>query len=365
MENARILIVEDERIVAKDIENCLKKFGYEVTATIASGLGGIQKVEETHPDLVLMDISLRGDLDGIEAAQQIRDRFNLPVVYLTAFSDETTLERAKITDPFGYILKPFEDRELYTAIEVALARHRAERAIISALDRERELKEIKARFVSMVSHEILNPISAIQASTEFLAQKTQTPADPLQQEHLQRIQSSAQQITEVLDTVKEISQTDVGALEFQAAPLLLEDFCRDQVEMLQLGEGKQHALSFECQGDCQNACMDEKLLWHILNNLLSNAVKYSPEGKPVCLHLHCESPIARFQIQDRGIGIPTEAQPHLFESFYRARNVGDAVGSGLGLTIVKRCVDLHGGQIDFKSEVGAGSTFTVTLPLQS
>ena len=129
MEKVKIMIVEDESIVAKDIENMLKRVGYGVPAVVASGEKAIEKAAETSPDLVLMDIMLKGDMDGVEAAEQIRSRFHIPVIYVTAFADDSTLQRAKITEPYGYLLKPFQDRELHTTIEMALYRHKMERRL--------------------------------------------------------------------------------------------------------------------------------------------------------------------------------------------------------------------------------------------
>jgi two-component system cell cycle sensor histidine kinase/response regulator CckA len=127
MAKARILIVEDESVIAKDIGIRLKGLGYAVSAIASSGEGAIQKAAETHPDLVLMDIVLKGEMDGIEAASQIRFRLNIPVLYLTAYADERTLQRAKITEPFAYIIKPFQERELHSNIEMALYKHKVER----------------------------------------------------------------------------------------------------------------------------------------------------------------------------------------------------------------------------------------------
>lgn len=126
MSNVKILVVEDESIVAMDIKHRAEGLGYSVTGITPSGEGAIQKASETQPDLVLMDIVLKGDMDGVEAAQRIRDTLDIPVVYLTAYSDEKTLKRAKVTEPFGYIIKPFEDRELHSAVEVALYKHKME-----------------------------------------------------------------------------------------------------------------------------------------------------------------------------------------------------------------------------------------------
>ncbi|WP_342305166.1 PAS domain S-box protein [Methanolobus sp. ZRKC5] len=126
MTKSKILIVEDELITALDMKNRLEDFGYLVPFTVASGEEAIEKVEEICPDLVLMDVMLEGDMDGIQAAEQIHARFDIPVVYLTAYADDNTLQRAKITEPFGYILKPFEEKELFTSIEIALYKHKME-----------------------------------------------------------------------------------------------------------------------------------------------------------------------------------------------------------------------------------------------
>jgi PAS domain S-box-containing protein len=129
MSNLRILIVEDEGIIAKDIQSTLNRSGYSVIGIASSGEEAIKKAMEIHPDLVLMDIVLEGAMDGVEAAEHIRDHFDIPVVYLTAYSDDTTLQRAKITEPFGYILKPFQEKELYTTIEMALYKHTMQRKL--------------------------------------------------------------------------------------------------------------------------------------------------------------------------------------------------------------------------------------------
>ena len=129
MSQVRVLVVEDESVVAKDIQWSLKSLGYNICGWAASGEEALEKVETLKPDLVLMDIVLKGGIDGVEAAEHIRTNFDIPVVYLTAYADEHTLQRAKVTEPFGYILKPFEERELHTTIEVALYKHKTERRI--------------------------------------------------------------------------------------------------------------------------------------------------------------------------------------------------------------------------------------------
>ena len=129
MEEIKIIIVEDESIVALDIQQRLEAMGYSVVATAASGEDAIEQCEATPPDLVLMDIRLNGEIDGIETAGHIRSHADIPVIYLTAYADDDTLQRAKISEPFGYLIKPIEDKELKTAIEISLQRHRYEQAL--------------------------------------------------------------------------------------------------------------------------------------------------------------------------------------------------------------------------------------------
>jgi len=129
MSKAQIMIVEDDGVVTKDIQKRLKNLGFAVSSIVPSGAGAIRKAKEDTPDLVLMDIVLKGEMDGIDAANQIYTQFNIPVVYLTAYADEKHLERAKVTEPFGYIIKPFEERELNIAIEIALYKHTMEKRL--------------------------------------------------------------------------------------------------------------------------------------------------------------------------------------------------------------------------------------------
>jgi PAS domain S-box-containing protein len=132
MEKKQIIIVEDERIVAEDMRRCLQNMGYAVPSVASSGLKGIKEVEDKNPDLVLVDIVLEGELDGIETAEQIRSRFNIPVVFLIAYPDKKILARAKISEPFGYVIKPFNERDLHINIEIALYKDEMEKRLLES-----------------------------------------------------------------------------------------------------------------------------------------------------------------------------------------------------------------------------------------
>ncbi|NJR49976.1 MAG: hybrid sensor histidine kinase/response regulator [Leptolyngbyaceae cyanobacterium CSU_1_3] len=373
MSTANILIVEDESIIALDIQSSLINAGYKVVAIATCASEALNDAAYFKPDLVLMDIRLRGERDGIETAEKIHQMLHLPVVYLTAHADENTLSRAKITEPFGYILKPFEDRELITTIEIALSRHKAESAIQLALDKERELHELKSRFVSVVSHEFRNPLNAILFSTELLDRYGDQLTQEKKTTYLQRIQLSVKRMNQLLNEVLLVGETEAGKLQYKPQLIDLLKFCQDLIEEIKLAQMSTCSIILTYQKNQsetskdseQFSSLDEKLLRHILTNLISNAIKYSPQGESILIDISCDYKNAIFRIQDHGIGIPECDQAQLFSSFHRASNVHTIPGTGLGLSIVKQCVDLHGGNIEVVSQVGQGSTFTVTLPLSN
>lgn len=368
MSTARVLVVEDESIIALDIQTSLQNAGYQVVSIATSAEEAINDTAVLQPDLVLMDIRLRGTMDGVETAEQIRQTWQLPVIFLTAHADENTLVRAKKVQPFGYILKPFEDRELITMIEIALSRHKAESLIQTALKKEKEINELKSRFVSVVSHEFRNPLNTILFSTELLQRYGNQISDQKKEIYLDRIQGSVKRMNELLSDVLTVGETESGKLQFSPQPLDIIRFCKDLVDEFHLSDRRNHQINFSfCQTSERDRpflpLLDERLLRHILTNLLSNAVKYSPSGDPVEFKLALSDRTAIFRIQDHGIGIPKSDQANLFQSFHRASNVKAIPGTGLGLSIVKQCVDLHGGSIGVDSEENRGTLFTVTLPL--
>ena len=292
-------------------------------------------------------------------------------------------------------------------IEDITERKWAEVEIKKALEIEKELNQLKSQFISMASHEFRTPLTTILASAEALEHYGHKWNEEKKLTYLHRIQATVQHMTGLVNDILVIGKTESGNFDFNPAPLDLERFCRDMIEDIKLNIDSQYSLNFVVQeakqlitkksidtsvlnkilqldsnhknlgGNdstllAQNqfpqeipelVSIDGKLLQHILYNLLWNAVKYSPQGGQVYLKLSYLNNYAIFQIQDEGIGIPEAEQKYLFNSFYRAQNVADISGTGLGLTIVKNFVDLHRGKIFVESEVGVGSTFTFILPL--
>ena len=235
-----------------------------------------------------------------------------------------------------------------------------------ALERERELSTLKTRFFSMASHEFRTPLSTALAAAQLIENSPNIWNQPDKRErNLKRIQDAVKNMVQLLDDILTINRAETGKLEFNPKILNLDQFCRQFVEEMQLSAGNQHKLVFSCEGEIMGACLDEKLLRSILSNLLSNAIKYSPKGGQVCFSLQFSSNQAQIQISDRGIGIPSEDRQQLFEPFHRGKNVRRIPGTGLGLVVVKKCIDSHQGSINVDSEVNQGTTVTVILPLDS
>ncbi|MBG1244575.1 sensor histidine kinase [Nostoc sp. NZL] len=234
-----------------------------------------------------------------------------------------------------------------------------------ALERERELSVLKTRFFSMASHEFRTPLSTALAAAQLLENcQDEWDNSSKRLRNLQRIQLSVKNMVQILDDILTINRAETGKLEFNPKLLDLEEFCGYFVEEMRLSTDERHTLSFVCQGKAVPALVDERLLRSILSNLLLNAIKYSPQGGNVDLSLEFKSDTVILQVQDQGIGIPLADQKQLFEPFHRGKNVRSIPGTGLGLVVVKKCVDLHQGDINITTEVGIGTTCAIALPLE-
>lgn len=255
------------------------------------------------------------------------------------------------------------ENEVMAIVRDITERKQAEAEIRNALETERQLSELKSRFVTMTSHEFRTPLTTILSSAELLEDFGANWSLEKQHQHLHRIQSNVKHMTQLLEDVMLISKSDMGKLPCNPVLLDVVQFCRDSIDDLLISSQYSHNISFVSQHHRFNAYLDDKLLHPILSNLLANAIKYSSAGSNIRFRLICQAEKISFHIQDEGMGIPIDEQAYLFDSFYRASNVGTISGTGLGLAIVKKAVDLHRGKIAVRSEIGAGTTFLVSLPL--
>jgi signal transduction histidine kinase len=282
-------------------------------------------------------------------------------------------ELSTLSQVFEQMVKGIQTRERQISASKQL-----EYEMRLALEEERELSELKSRFVSMVSHELRTPLTVIRTTLELLDRYGSQLTEAKRQEYFQRSRVAIGTMTQLMEDVLTIGKTEAGRLEFNPVSMDLEEFCAGLVEEIQQGTGINHRLVFTSDGTCKQVDVDPNLMRSVITNLLSNAVKYSAAGSEIKVWVG--SPIERpstsslssslqtssqavIEIQDQGIGIPKDDQPKLFELFHRASNVNTIRGTGLGLAIVKQCVLKHKGEVKFKSQQDAGSTFTVFIPL--
>ncbi len=248
--------------------------------------------------------------------------------------------------------------------EDVTSRKRAEEDLRRALQTEKELGELKSRFISMTSHEFRTPLSGILSAAELLENYGHKWPDDKKLRYLRQIQTNVINMNQLLEEVLIISKGEANKIEFQPAPQNIDLVCRELAEQVQLSHPT-HSIRYSADVPDHPLLLDEQLLRRILINLLSNAVKYSPNSDVVDFDVEQHDAELVFSITDYGLGIPPEARERLFETFYRAGNVAGIQGTGLGLAIVKKAVELHGGTIEYTSEVNRGTTFIVTLPVHS
>ena len=242
-------------------------------------------------------------------------------------------------------------------------RKRAEAELLRSLAREKELSQLKTNFVSMISHEFRTPLGIILSSAEILDEYLDQLTPEERKEQLQSIQKNSRRMAGLMEEALLLGRFEAGKMDFKPAPLDLRLFCQRLLDEVHSATDRQCPIQILGEACKDAAHADDRLLRHIFINLLTNAVKYSPPGTPVEFHVAAQGANAVCVIRDRGIGIPESDREWLFEAFHRGRNVGERNGTGLGLTIVKRCVELHGGKIKIDSKVGEGTTVTVILPV--
>ena len=242
-------------------------------------------------------------------------------------------------------------------------RKRAEGELLKTLEREKELSQLKSNFVSMVSHEFRTPLGIIQSSAELLQDFYQKMPAGERDEQLESITRNTRRMADMMEEILVLSRLDAGKLDFQPAALDLNAFCRRVLDEVLSATNRRCPIELMLGPVSAQAQADERLLGHIFTNLLSNAVKYSEPGTTVRFTVEQDGSDAVCTVRDQGIGISEEDQQHLFKAFHRGSNVGARPGTGLGLLLVKRCAELHGGKVQLNSKVGEGTTVTVRLPV--
>jgi PAS domain S-box-containing protein len=233
--------------------------------------------------------------------------------------------------------------------------------LTQSLEREKELNEMKSRFVSMASHEFRTPLSAILSSLTLIDTYSKEEQQEKRKKHIERIKSSVKNLTAILNDFLLLDKAEQGKIEIFKEAFDLYEFAGDIVEEVNgiLKQGQQ--IIFAYTGE-KEILQDKKILKNVFLNLLSNAIKYSEEYKMICFSIEVNHNLVSVKVKDEGIGIPEEEQKNLFGKFYRATNATKIQGTGLGLNIVQKYLELLDGIISFTSKQGEGTTFTIEFP---
>ncbi len=230
--------------------------------------------------------------------------------------------------------------------------------LAQALDKEKELSDLKSRFVSMASHEFRTPLSTILSSASLVAKYTQGDEQEKRDKHIQRIKSSVHNLTDILNEFLSIGKIEDGKIITHYSNFNVKELITGICNELQAIAKKSQEINYTHLGST-NVCLDITLLRNIFINLLSNAIKFSPEAGKIEVNSRVENSDIVFEVKDNGMGISQEDQEHLFERFFRAKNATNIQGTGLGLHIVGKYVELMEGRIECKSELEKGTTFTI------
>ncbi|NEO32703.1 MAG: hybrid sensor histidine kinase/response regulator [Symploca sp. SIO3C6] len=421
---AEILIVDDTPENLRLLSVMLIEQGYQVRRVI-SGKLALDAAQVKPPDLILLDIMMP-QINGYEVCQRLKaneQTCGIPVIFLSVLDEALDKVKAFAVGGADYITKPFQIEEVVARIEHQLtiqklqkqlreqnrqlqqeiriseaAMIRCQQAEIAqqklnlelearvegrtkelkqanehllklqtelreSLVQEKELNEFKSRIISTISHEYRTPLTTIATSAGILERYLHKLSQQKQSIHFQRIQSALKHLTSLVNDVLFLNKSELEKAKLNLTDLDLIAFCSELIEEQKLIASTKYTITFTHQGDCSGKLWDESKLRQILSNLLSNAIKYSPEGGLIEVQLLCQDQEIILEVKDHGIGIPVESQARLFESFHRGNNVGSIQGIGLGLSIVKKCVELYRGKITCHSEVGVGTLFRVALPL--
>ena len=397
-----ILIVEDDIVAATLLKETLIDLGHSVVGVAVEGKRAIEIARQKRPQLMMVDYQLEDDLNGADVTRQVLEEQSLAVIYVTSKSDKETLDAIAETNPNGYILKPFNRKEIGMVISTVLEKFNQERILSSlneelglkvemtneelkeslaklkienelrkeaesrlqeALRREKEFSDIKSQLAASISEEFKTPLTAILSSTQILQMQNEgTEAEDANGKHLSRIEEAAMHLRKILSNILFIEQTGQDAGNSESI-VELKQFVEELVDEVRDGMQGASDVAINIHNTPKTIKTYAELLKQILINLTSNAIKYSPNQKPVVINITGKGNEVIFEFIDRGIGIPASDQEHLYEYFFRAQNVGTITGNGLGLAITKNFASILNADLSFESKEGKGSTFRLRLPL--
>ncbi len=360
-QSARVLIVEDEVIAAESIASKLSKHGYTVLDVVDNADQAVDCAGKEHPDIVLMDIMLKGERDGISAAQAIYRQWHIPVVYITAFADTPTVERAKDTYPFGYVVKPFRISELIAVMEIAIQQHR-KMARLEVLGAER------SDLLSLLVREFRNPLSTIIMSAEMLELKGDHWSESDRAKRLERIINAAQTLSHLLEDVVVASRAEACNFQPELTDFNIVHFCADYAKELQATLPHNVKIQYlPLLYSAPTVRLDSKWLSYILNCYLNTVIKYAIDKVNSTLVIKFSVSLypTELEIGINPVGVLLSELDHpLTDAFVPSQSTMDKYNANLGLAIAQRLLTAQNGTVSVEYLRSQGTTITIHLPLQ-
>ncbi len=369
---SKILVIEDEDLLRDEVLEWLNFEGYHPLGA-ENGKVGIALLQREKPDLIICDITMP-ELDGYSVLLEAHAKAEtalIPFIIVTARASHEDIRKGMELGADDYITKPFTRLELLHAVQARLVRKDLQegeyqqqlRQMQLTLDRTQERHLLRAKLLAMFSHDFDGPISSILITSGLLRTFSDDMDRATLLEHIERIDSSARLLQQMREDIMIVAQIETGTIKRNPEFLIPAQFVERIINVFKAVHGDNYQIIVVDQTR-QPINIDARLFRQITANLISNAMKYSPNGAEIRITLTATAGQLSLSVSDQGIGIPLEEQSLLFEPFHRCSNVGNTGGSGLGLTIVNHAVKICNGSLRLQSEVGIGTTITVSLPIE-
>jgi signal transduction histidine kinase len=360
-----ILIADDDAAARKMVSQYLKKKGYNVFEA-SNGIETFTSILEHPINIAIIDWVLPG-MDGIDVCRKIREKQKgnyVFIIMLTAKEEKQDLIEGFDAGVDEFIMKPVNLQELLARIKVGTRIVRLERKLI---EKQRELtgnNEMKNKFIGIVAHDLRNPIISIRGFSELLI-KDGNNFNEEQNEFLGIIHTTSRNMLAMINDLLDISRIESGNMQLTQKNGSLNKLILERIQLIQLQADKKHISIHKELSRIPDVVFDEHRMGQAIDNLITNAIKFAPIGSSVYLTLKQDGELVKFSVTDEGPGIPREEQHLLFSEFHRLsiRPTGGETSTGLGLAIAKKIIEAHNGMIEFETQEGMGSTFSLVLPV--
>jgi two-component system, sensor histidine kinase and response regulator len=362
----KILIVDDTPANIDVLDQFLEKEGYKISVA-PSGEAALDLAARIVPDLILLDIMMPG-IDGFETCLRLKADAatrEIPIIFITAKNETEDIVKGFSLGGVDYITKPFRQEEVRARIHLHLKMQRLMRALEAKNTKLAELNDLKNKFLGMASHDLRNPIAAIQGFSNLLLDHGKTLPEETKEEFLQSIHKASQNMLTLLEDLLNISIIESGKLDLHFQRSSLKQLVEERVRMYQVMAERKNLTTHLDIGELPEFAFDPNRISQVIDNLLTNAIKFSPAGKEIYIWLEAKDNRAKFSVRDQGPGISPEDQDKLFKHFQKlkAKPTGNETSHGLGLAIAQKMVEAHKGHITVESNPPSGATFSFEIPM--